>query len=125
MVAIIVNDHFIVHQLSNTAGILPINTNADIGLLHFIVIVINNDIDPALEPIFHKFFNRGQFCFSNLGNIFSQSQTILAEIAVKIFCLVIFPFEFLVLDPVFSEFHRIHLCCSFHRKEKGKTGNQA
>ena len=125
MIAIKINNHFIVHQFGNATGVLPVNTQPDIGLLHFIIVIINNNVDAALQSIFYKFFNRGKFQFSNLRHIFSQPQTILTKVAVEIFCLVIFPLEFLVLHTVLSKFYGVYLCCSFHRKENGKAGHQA
>ena len=48
MIAIIIHYHFVVHQFGNSTGILPVNTDTDIGLLHFIIIIVDNNIDAAL-----------------------------------------------------------------------------
>ena len=62
-----------------------------------------------------------QFHFGNLGHIFAKLKTILAEISIKIFGLVIFPFKFLVLNPVLTEFHRIHLGLFIRKIERPIT----
>jgi hypothetical protein len=113
VVAVKINQHFIIHQFGDAARILPVDTQPDIGLLHLVIIIIDHDIDPALESIFHEFFDRRKFIFRYLGHVFTQPKAILAEITIEVFRLVIFPFEFLVLNPVLSEFHRVHLCGCF------------
>ncbi len=117
MITIKVDQHFVVYQFGYTAGILPINTNAYIGLLKFIKIIVDNNIGTALQSILNKFLYVGEFLFSHLGNVFAKCQSILAEITIEIFCLVIFPCEFLVLHTVFSKFHIVHLRCGFHHHE--------
>src|SRR5687768_16666307 len=101
MVAIEENNHFIIYQLGYTTGILPVNAYADIGLLVFVKIVVHNDVCASLQTIFYKFFDTGELSLCNLGYILSQCKAILAEVGIKVFGLIIFPFKFLVLNPVF------------------------
>ncbi len=117
MVAIKKDQHFIVNQFGHPTGILPVNIHPDIGLLHFVEIVVHNNIRPALQAIFHKFFDAGQFIFRDLGSVFTQAQSILAEIGIEIICLVIFPVEFLVLQPVFSKLYCTDLPGGIQGKE--------
>src|SRR5258705_11709728 len=113
MVAVKEYQHLIVHQLGDAAGILPVNTKTDIGLLHFVKIGVDNNIGAALQSKFDKFFMTRQLIFGDLGHVLSKTKTVLAEVRIKVFCLVIFPIKFLVLDPVLSEFHSAYLCiCS-------------
>src|ERR1043166_2777471 len=123
MIAIKVNDHFVIHQLGNTPRCLPVDTQSYIRLLVFIKIVVNSNVSPALQTILYKFFNRWQFNFCDLRHILTQLQSILAEISIEIFRLVIFPFEFLVLHAVFSKFNRTNLGLRCYYK--GKTNNRA
>ena len=48
MIAVKINEHFIVHEFCNAAGILPVDTDADIALLHVIKTVVDNNVSPAL-----------------------------------------------------------------------------
>ena len=122
MIAIKVNHHFIIHQLGYATCVLPVNTQTNIGLLHFIKIVVDNNIGTALQTIFNKFFNGRKFSLGYLCYIFAQAQPILTKIAVEVFCLIIFPFKFLILNPVFTKFNCVYLCIRFHTGKDANTG---
>src|SRR5258706_2002224 len=124
MIAIKIHQHLIIYQLGDTTCIWPLDTETDVGLLHLIKIVIDHNVGPALQSIFYKFFQAGKLILGNLGYILSQAKTILAEVSVKIFGLVIFPFEFLELNPVLSELHRTYLPIRCKTPKKGDAGNQ-
>src|SRR4026207_1391612 len=110
MIAVEINEHFIIDKLGHAPGVLPIESQPNIGLQHFIKIVVGNNIYPALKTIFDELFKSRQFCLRNLGNIFTKSQTILAEIRVEIFGLVILPLKLLVLYTVLAKLYRTYLC---------------
>src|SRR5678810_1360583 len=100
MVAIEIQNNLIINQLGNTAGILPVDAQTDIALAKLIKVVIHNNVGTALQTIFYKFLDAAQLFFSHLRHILAQRQSILAEISIKILCLVKFPVEFLELHPV-------------------------
>src|SRR5258705_8054225 len=110
MIAIKINDHFIIHQLGNTTGGLPVNTQTNIRLAVFIKVVVNNKIGAALKTILNKFLDAWQFIFRYLCHILTELEPILAEVSIEVFRLVIFPFEFLVLYAVLSKLNSIYLC---------------
>src|ERR1035437_11075287 len=110
MIAVKINEHFIINQLCNTAGILPVDTNANIALLHIIKTIVDNSVCPALYAVFSKGFNAGQFFFSNLRYIFSKLLPVLAEVSIKILGLIILPLKFFELKSVLSIFNTADLC---------------
>ena len=87
MIAIEEQDHFVVDQFGNAAGILPVNAQPDITLPKLIEVIVDNNVSAALQTIFNKFFDTGQFLFGHLSHIFAKGQSILAEISIKILCL--------------------------------------
>src|SRR5688572_30268754 len=125
MIAIEVENYFVVDQLSNTAGILPVNTKSDIALPEFIKVVIHYYVCPALQSVFNKLFNGRQFLFRYLRHIFAQRQSILAEISIEIICLVKFPAELLVLHTVLSKLHSVHLRIRFQGEENRRQENKS
>jgi hypothetical protein len=130
VVAVKIEQHFIVHQLRYAAGILPVHTHADVRLLHLVKAVIHGDVGAALQSVFNEFFQLGQFLLRYLGNIFTQFQTVMAEISIEIISLVIFPIEFLLLNAVLSKLHSIHLgkavpCNKSEQCNAGQPANQS
>jgi hypothetical protein len=74
--------------------------------------VVNDDICPALQAIFHKFFNTTQLFFRNLCNKFAKLQPFITVVRIEVPCLQVLPIEFLVLYPVFTKFYGAYLCFS-------------
>jgi len=77
--------------------------------LHGIVVVVDHDVDSALQAVFNECFNGRQFFFGYQGYEFPQSGGVFRKVDVEVVGLEIFPSEFLVLDPVLAEFNRVHL----------------
>ena len=109
MVAVVIDHHFVVHQLGNAPGCLPVEVQPNVGLLQFVKMIIYNDVCAALQAVFHVLFKSGQFTFSHLRNIVGNGFTIFIEISIEIGSLVLLPLELTVLYPVLSKFHSIHL----------------
>jgi hypothetical protein len=110
VVAIEKHQHLVIHQLCKAATALPVDLHPDVGLLVFVVVVINHQVDAALRAVFDKFFKAGQLFFGYLRHVFAQFQPVLAEVGIEIIGLVIFPIELLVLHAVFAKLYGVYLC---------------
>src|SRR5580658_9332704 len=109
VVPVEVQDHLVVDQLSDAARGLPVKVKPDIGLLHIVVRIVDDQVSAALQSIFDKLLDPGQFFLGKLGDIFGQILASFTEIGIKIGGLVIFPLEILELQAVLSEFNGIYL----------------
>jgi hypothetical protein len=92
-------------------------------LLHIRVLVVQNDVGPALKAVFRRGLNLGQLFFGALGYEFGQFLAVIVIINIEILGLVILPFECPELNPVFPEFHRIDLGPGKKAAGKEKAGN--
>ncbi len=96
-------------SFGDAAGGLPVEIQTDIGLFQFVEIIVDGDICAALQTIFHKLFYFRQFLLCDLCDIFGDCFAIFVEISIEIICLIVFPFELSILNPVLSKFNCIHL----------------
>ena len=72
VVPVEVQDHLVIDKLGDTACRLPVKIEPDIGLLHIVVGVVNDQVRAALQAIFDKFLDPRQFLFRQLGDVFAQ-----------------------------------------------------
>jgi len=109
MVVRIINNHFIIDKFRSSPYRLPVTFQADIGLFHVIIRIVNDDIGPALHAIFYELLDARQFFLRQLADKFPQFLPPFIKIGVEISCLIVFPLEIFELKPVLPEFYRIYL----------------
>ena len=78
-----------------TEGVVADTKNPDLHLNDSVIVLENSEIRKEdFDEFFYRFMIEPDFQLSR----------------------IIFPLEFLVLNPVFSKFNCIYLCCRFHSK---------
>ena len=122
VVAVVVHQHLVVHQFCDPAGVLPVDLHANIRLLHVIETVVDDDVCPTLEAVFHEVFELRQFLFRYLCNDLAQVQATLTEIGIEIPRLIISPVEFLILHAILPKGDGVHLRKGGQPCQQGKHG---
>ena len=123
MVPVVVDHQFVIHQSGDTTCVLPVDTHTDVRLLHVIKAVVDDDIGPTLQSVFHEIFQLGEFLFCNLCHDLAQVQSALTEIRVKIVRLIVSPVEFLILHPIFPKDYGVHLRDGGLHGQEGERGD--
>ena len=109
VVAVEVQDHLVVHQLREAAGIRHIGAQPDIGGLGIVITVVQHNIGTALQGRFRKAFQLYELFLCHLQHVLGQFQAAFREVDVEIGRLVKAPVVFAVLDPVLPEIHARYL----------------
>ena len=122
MVSVIIDDHLVIDQLGNAAGVLPIDAYADVRLLQIVKAIVDDHVGPALQSVFYEVLQLRELLFGYLCHDLTEVQSPLAEVGIEIIRLVVSPFEFLVLHPVLSERDRVHLRVGGRPCKGGKRG---
>jgi len=86
--------------------------------------IIDYNICPALQTVLNKLFDAGKFFFCDLGNIIGDRFAVFVEISIEIWSLIVQPFKFPELNPVFTELDCVNLRNSYEGYNDGKENDK-